>query len=112
MNIEISKSDNFVLLLLKCHNFNNEYSIFFKKEIDKLISQDFHNFIVDLSNVDFIDSSGLGALVTCLKKVTPNGDIILCSLRHPIKQTFDLTRMNQIFKIFASKNEALEALKK
>ena len=55
--------------------------------------------ILDLSEVRFIDSSGLGAIVAALKKM-PNGAALeLACLSSAVEKVFSLTRINTVFKI-------------
>ena len=63
----------------------------------------------DLSHVDFIDSSCLGALVSILKSVNGQGELALCSLNDTIKNLFKLTRMDRIFAIKETRQDALNA---
>ncbi len=57
--------------------------------------------LLDLKSIDFIDSSGLGALVSAAKAVRlAGGDLYICSLTNQVKMLFDLTRMDRIFTIF------------
>lgn len=66
--------------------------------------------VLDLSHVDFIDSSGLGAIVSCLKTIGDNGDLVICSIRETVMGLFKITRMNKVFRIFPAEQEAIQAL--
>jgi anti-sigma B factor antagonist len=56
--------------------------------------------LLDLSNVKFIDSAGLGALVKVLKATESKGKrLILCSLKTQVSMLLQLTRMNSLFEI-------------
>lgn len=66
--------------------------------------------LLDLSEVTFVDSRGLGALVGTLKAFTREGRrLILCGLRPGVCRTFRLTRMDRVFKVHASPEEACAA---
>jgi anti-sigma B factor antagonist len=67
--------------------------------------------LLDLSEVDFIDSSGLGAIVSGLKALAGKGDLAICGPRETVISLFRLTRMDKIFKIFPSEEEALKSLR-
>lgn len=59
--------------------------------------------VVDLQNVDFVDSSGLGALVSVLKQSSAQGkDLYLCSLSEQAKILFELTSLDKAFRIFTN----------
>jgi anti-sigma B factor antagonist len=66
--------------------------------------------VLNLSEVDFIDSSGLGAIVSSLKKIGNDGDLVICSVRETVMSLFRLTRMNRVFDILSSEEEAIGAL--
>ena len=58
-------------------------------------------FIFDIRELEFIDSSGLGAIISCLKKaVEKKGDIKLVGLSPKVKMVFEVTRAYKIFDIF------------
>jgi anti-sigma B factor antagonist len=62
--------------------------------------------LVDFSQVTFMDSSGLGALVLARKEVRNAGSqLYLCSLNHQLQMLFELTSMDQIFDIFSDQEE-------
>lgn len=57
--------------------------------------------ILDMAQVDFVDSSGLGSLVVAHKQVNNRGgDIKIISLRPEVRTIFELTRLHRIFDIF------------
>jgi len=56
--------------------------------------------IVDLINVDFMDSSGLGALIGCFKSTQESGGLVLCNVHKNVHEVFSLTHMDRIFEIY------------
>jgi anti-sigma B factor antagonist len=67
--------------------------------------------VVDMGDVDFIDSSGLGSLVSCLRSVNKQGgDIRISSLKDPVRAIFELTRLHHIFEIFDNSDDALKSI--
>lgn len=62
--------------------------------------------LIDLQDITFIDSSGLGGLISAQRIVqTANSKLFLCSVNNQAKMLFELTKMNQIFEIFANQEE-------
>lgn len=57
-------------------------------------------FVVDLGQVEFVDSSGLGALVSALKNIRRERPIALCGLQRPVANLMKLTRMDRMFTIY------------
>jgi anti-sigma B factor antagonist len=75
----------------------------FRKDVSELAAKKPKYLIVDLAEVNFMDSSGLGALVSALKSVrATDGEMIVCSLSEQVQMLFELTSMGKIFKIYAS----------
>ncbi len=58
--------------------------------------------LIDLANVNFIDSTGLATLVQGMKRARSlSGDLVLCNLNDAVRVIFDLTRLDRAFKITA-----------
>jgi len=74
------------------------------KELQKAFSvwlQDSANIIFDCNALDFIDSSGLGAIVSCLRKaLEQKGDLRLAALGPKVSLIFELTKAKQLFSIY------------
>jgi len=83
----------------------------FKGQLVAWIQEGNYRILLDLSQIDFIDSSGLGAIVSLWKLLSGKGDICLCGIREPVMSLFKLTRMDRIFRIYSSSVEAVEAMK-
>ncbi len=59
------------------------------------------NFVFDMSRCDFVDSTGLGTIVACLKSASQGGgDIHIANLQSKPRMVFDITRAHKIFHIF------------
>lgn len=82
----------------------------FKSHVLNFVANGKTRILLDLGKVDFIDSSGLGAIVTILKRVSDGGDLCICNPKEPIKNMFKLTRMERVFRIFSSEEEAINAM--
>ena len=65
--------------------------------------------VLDLARVDFIDSSGLGAIVAVMKLLAPARRLILAGLSPAVDKVFRLTRMDKVFDVFATLDDALAA---
>jgi len=67
------------------------------------------NIVVDMGQVDFLDSTGLGVLVEGLKRVrTRNGNLSIVITQDKILKIFDITGLNKAFPIHGSLEEALK----
>jgi anti-anti-sigma factor len=62
--------------------------------------------LIDLANVDFIDSSALGTLVSCHTRLKlAGGRLYLCSLKDQIRNLFDISDMDRVFETFSDQDE-------
>ncbi|MDJ0689101.1 MAG: STAS domain-containing protein [Xenococcaceae cyanobacterium MO_188.B32] len=78
----------------------------FRQEIDECVRTGANIILVDFTNVTFMDSSGLGALVLSLKTIrTAGAKLFICSINEQIKMLFELTSMDRVFEIFSSREE-------
>lgn len=81
----------------------------FRREVQPVLEAG-GNVTFDLSRLQFVDSSGIGALLSCWKQVhTPGRDLKLCGVSKQVRVLFELVRLHQIFEIFNTKEEALRA---
>ncbi|WP_370641022.1 MULTISPECIES: STAS domain-containing protein [unclassified Pantoea] len=71
--------------------------IFPPRPVLNTVQQGHRQLVLDFSQVDFIDSSCLGALISILKSLSQGGQLILCALNDNIKNMFTLTRMDRVF---------------
>ncbi|MEM9575443.1 MAG: STAS domain-containing protein [Pseudomonadota bacterium] len=67
--------------------------------------------VLDLSKVDFIDSSGLGAIVAAMKHMGQDRKLALAGLTPTVERVFKLTRMDSVFSVFPTLEGALAELK-
>ncbi|PIE16195.1 MAG: anti-anti-sigma factor [Rhodobacterales bacterium] len=63
--------------------------------------------VLDMSTVDFLDSSGLGAVVAAMKLLAPAQKLELAGLTSNVQKVFRLTRMDSVFTIHDTADAAL-----
>lgn len=72
-----------------------------KQQWETLAPRNYKAWIVDLSRIEFIDSSGLVALVSGLEWAARSGtQLFLCGLRPSARLIFEITQLDQVFLIF------------
>ena len=83
-----------------------------REQFKTIIEQSRGHLIVDLGDLKFIDSSGLSVLVFAFKAVRgKDGRIVLSNISAEILSLIELTRLNEIFEIYADTGAALAAMK-
>lgn len=61
------------------------------------------HLVIDMGDIDFVDSSGLGSLVACLRSLNKMaGDMRIAALQDRVRAVFELIRLHHIFEIFDS----------
>jgi anti-anti-sigma factor len=80
-------------------------------QIDDLVNTGVNIVLVDLQDVDFIDSLGLGALISAQRIAkTANCKLCLCSINNQVKLLFELNTIDRLFEIFADQQEFRNSL--
>ena len=81
----------------------------FKRDIGPVLQAN-TKLVLDLSRLRFVDSSGLGAILSCLRQLSAkSGDLKLCGMSKQVRALFELVRMHRIFDIYGTREEAVNA---
>jgi len=81
----------------------------FKRGMTSLLNTQ-SKVVFDLQQVQFVDSSGLGGLLSCLRQLTAvGGELKLCGMAKSVRDLFALVRMDRIFDIFSTQADAIVA---
>ena len=110
MNIKLEENGKVVLVMVKEERLDAHNSEHLKQELGRLFEEGKSSVVVDLKEVRFIDSSGLGALVSGFKNASARqATLKLSSLQSQVKSMFELTRLHRVFDIYTTADEAIEA---
>lgn len=82
----------------------------FKQAVVKVIEGGESRLVLDLAQVEFLDSSGLGAMVAILKALGGKGGVAVCNAKGAVLTLFKLTRMDKVFPIEPGRAEAVARL--
>lgn len=81
----------------------------FKEGLKPIVARH-KRIVIDMSSVLFIDSSGLGAVLSALRQANSlSGDVRLANLTTPVRVVVELTRMHRIFRVFESEDAAVRS---
>ena len=109
MKLNLEKIKDYSVLFIQEERIDAHNSGELKDSILHLIEQGEVNIIVQLESVRFIDSSGLGALLSGYKNAAAkSGKFALACCRPQVLSMFELTRLNRVFEIYTDLNEAFE----
>ncbi len=82
-------------------------AIQFKDDMRAITDSEAARVILDLTAVEFIDSSGLGAIVASMKQLGGGRKLDLAGLQPVVEKVFRLTRMDTVFNLYPNLDEAL-----
>lgn len=109
MELKIRKSaDNYIIDVNGEMDLYNSYKL--KELVVKMIEKKVRNFIINLEQVDYIDSSGMGALIficSTIKKM--NLKLSISNIHGSVKKVIELTKLMGYFPISNTVEEALAA---
>lgn len=112
MKFEDSVQDNVVVLEVSGKIMGGEEATLFHGKIHEYISQNKKNIVVDLDRVDWMNSVGLGMLISALTTVKNSGGrLVLCRI-DKIESILTITRLITVFEHFDSLEEAIRSFKK
>jgi anti-sigma B factor antagonist len=84
----------------------------FKRDIAPLLEAN-AKLVLDLGRLRFVDSSGLGAFISCLRKLNAKGgDLKLYGMSKQVRAVFELVRMHRVFDIVGTREDAVRAFER
>ncbi len=110
MNIETRTENRITIIRIQESRIDATKAPDLKSHLSALIEEGKTLIGIDMSQVNFIDSSGLGALVSGMKKIGRNGSMALWGLNRQVKSVFELTQLYKVFEIFENENDTVETL--
>lgn len=109
MSLTSTMTDSAQIVTVNAERIDAAIAIQFKEEMRSETETDAVRVILDLSEVKFIDSSGLGAIVAAMKQLGSGRKLDLAGLTPMVDKVFRLTRMDTVFDLYTSLNEATDA---
>jgi anti-sigma B factor antagonist len=78
----------------------------FQNEVRQALEANADAVLIDCSELNFMDSSGLGAMIVALKNIrAASKNLYLCAINQQVEMLFDLTDTRRVFKIFSDRTE-------
>lgn len=109
---EIKEHKNYIDIHLKGELIDKTQAQALLEKVDEYIQNNQSNFIFDLSNLKYLNSSGLNILIQIFTKArNNNGEAVLYHLNKKINELILITKLHTIFKIANNQKEAIQLLK-
>jgi anti-sigma B factor antagonist len=83
----------------------------FKETVGRYFSSGPVALILDMTKVEFIDSTGLGAILSVVRRMPQGSELLVCRLNEAVQSMFMLTRMDRVFTICKTVDEAMTTLR-
>ncbi len=110
MEIKITNQGHVTVARVLDSRLSANVSSEFKFLMGQQIGSGRSNLVLDLSEVTFMDSSGLGAVISLLKLIGTKGDLAIACPQAPIQTLFRLTRMEKVLRLYPTVEEAIQSM--
>ena len=110
MNIEATQFEKAILLKVS-GRMDAENAVEFDKACDLWISQGGKYLIADLSDLQYVSSMGLRSFLAAAQRLkSVSGSLMLCGLKGLPRQVFEMTKLDTLFRIYETAEQALATL--
>ena len=110
MNIEFRKTGEVVVARVIDRRFDAHGAADFKARVGEHLDRGERKLVLDLGEVDFVDSSGLGAILSVVRRMSGTGSLMLSDCRPGVLELMKLTRLDRVFQIVGTADEAVKLL--
>ncbi|MFT7157146.1 MAG: anti-sigma B factor antagonist [Parvicella sp.] len=105
-------SDEYIKVVLQGRITESASASSLVSEVTGLLSPEMNQVIIDLKEIDYINSNGLNSLIAILTKTrTRGGDMVIFDVNSKIEKLLLITKLNTVFNIAKTEKEAIEILK-
>lgn len=109
MKYSIDKQEKYAVFKLEEENLNSEMAPALKSEFVIFSNEGIENLIFDLSQVKYVDSSGLSAILTANRLWKEIGSFVLTGIDHPmVKKLIEISRLDTVLTIIPTLSESID----
>ncbi|NRA51522.1 MAG: STAS domain-containing protein [Phaeodactylibacter sp.] len=109
MEYKIKSEERYTVFTLQEENFNSLIAPEVKSELVMLADKDVKNLVMDLSEVKYVDSSGLSAILTADRLWKKIGSFVLAGAEQPaVKKLMEISRLDTILTMVPTVSEAID----
>jgi len=109
MKYAVDKQERYTVFKVLEENLNSMVAPDLKSEFVILFNEGVHNLIVDLSEVQYVDSSGLSAILTADRLWKELGSFILTGIGHPmVRKLIEISRIDTVLTIIPTVEESID----
>jgi len=112
VTIETTQQGDPLVLRIVCDSLETDNVASFRSAIAPILERS-KRIVLDMSQVIFMDSTGLGSMLSCLRTVKArDGSVKLANLTAEVRQLFEMVLMDRVFEIYPSIDEARDSFKR
>lgn len=112
MEVKLETVDDLAVIIIPGENLDATNAKEFKRDIFPAF-EGRSKVIFEMSGLKFVDSSGLGALLSCLRSLNSSGgELKLCEMSTPVRALFELVHLHRVFDIYDTREEAIAVFRK
>jgi len=109
MDARVEQVGNVTVMQIDGNSLDASNAKDFKRAVAPLVAES-RKLVFDLCALQFIDSSGLGAILSCLRQLhAMGGDLKLCGVNRAVHALFELVRMHRLIDIHETREDAVRA---
>lgn len=108
---DISEKDNLILLEMNGKLVDKAEAVDIGEEVEARFEQGHNKFIIELSELEYMNSTGLNIILNLMNKCrNKGGDAVVAGTTSRIKSLFAVTKLDSVFTLTESKEEAIKHL--
>jgi anti-sigma B factor antagonist len=109
----ISDKGNVVVLSLSGELIEKNQAVDLLKKVDELVAGGKTKIAINLANLKYMNSSGLNTMIQLLTKArNDGGEVVICNMNKKINELLLITKLNTLFKVVDTEEEAVSFLGK
>ncbi|WP_432736543.1 STAS domain-containing protein [Maridesulfovibrio sp. FT414] len=112
MELSFKQIDEITVVKIKSQELNHVVSHDFQRQMAPLFDEKKFNIALDMGSIDFMDSMGIGTLITLRNKLMKEkGCVAMFNISDRVKKIIDIAALHKVFALYGSEEEAVEGLK-
>ncbi|MGB0845377.1 MAG: STAS domain-containing protein [Thiolinea sp.] len=110
MKLTTQNHDDFTMLKIEEARLDAANAPDLRVKVGEVLEAGAQRIVLDISDVEFMDSSSLGAMVSILKMVGGSGDLVVAGAHGIVADLFKLTRMDKVFRMAEDADGAIDMM--
>ncbi|HEY1470016.1 MAG TPA: STAS domain-containing protein [Candidatus Acidoferrum sp.] len=110
MRIKTKSEGGAIVVAIRDSHLGADTVVEFKRQMTDQLPADAHTVLLEMREVPFVDSTGLGALVAIRRRLGETGVLAICGSQPSVLELFQLARLDKIFQFYPDTEAALSRL--